>query len=56
MTEQEIMNKEEIIKEYLTERARKGGKALAAKMTPEERSAKAKKMVQAREAKRSRNK
>ena len=46
------MNKEEVIKEYRREISSKGGRAVWAKMTPEERSARGRKMVAAREAKR----
>ncbi len=40
------------IAEYFRREGKKGGKAAASKMTPEQRSARAKKAVTAREAKR----
>jgi hypothetical protein len=48
----ELLMRERMISEYLSERGSKGGKTAAANMTAERRHERAKKAVAAREAKR----
>jgi hypothetical protein len=52
---EERFAREIALSEHMSTLASKGGKASSAKMTPEQRSERAKKAVAAREAKRSKN-